>query len=604
MNLDLINKRVQPSLFASALVFLVLAGGCQVNDRKSPDLATQSDRLMQAYPELQSGRFAVIADFEHAVHMELLQLIGVSEEARCVLDSKGGRAPTGGRCVRFTSAVADDTVLIGNEVASNWYMKRDWRRYDLLLMSVRSPRPGLGVNVLISAGPIKHRLAVESTIALEAGWNVLRLDLAELGERIPLDDIRDIRLSLAGADKPTDLYIDDILLTAYEREMLGDARAADGSLYVQQVGRRWKVGAAGRFELTFSHGQIVDWYHLSSDPYRLGNLVRGTVFGPSPVVVADDDSGGESRAASDFSSLGRMVKASQRIIEMSEVRVVVACDWYFVDDQMDDVKTRPFQRWVYTIYPTGQIYVDVECTASTKTWSPPRLGLAVSLSREADYTTYAHSVATLDAPEPLRHVLYATARSRQPDGVLLLFAMHDSHATPRMIEQVDSELDRLSFIATGPRAAGDVQRWQCLLTLATSSEVSGSQVGARVLDYTNPARLDFQVGGPAAAFDGQAPGQCFDPARGCYQLRPEGSRLRFKIKGARRERFSPVFCVEQSQGLDAWIYVNHLIFQAAQRDSEGNLVFQLPGTITGETMVEVLLRQKEQGVPPTSSPGD
>ncbi len=601
MNRKLINKCVQLSLFASALIIMVLTGGCQVNGRKSPDFATQSDRLMQAYPELQSGRFAVIADFEHQAHMELFQLIGVSEEARCVLDSKGGRAATGGRCVRFTSAVADDTVLIGNEVASNWYMKRDWRRYDLLLMSVRSPRPGLGIKVVISAGPIEQRLAVESTIALEAGWNVLRLDLAELGERIPLDDIRDMRLSLVGADKPTELHIDDILLTAYQREMLGDARAADGSLYVQQVGRRWKVGAAGRFELTFSHGQIVDWYHLSSDPYRLRNLVRGTVLGPSPVVVADEDGGGASRPVTDFSSLGRVVKARQQIVEMSEVRVVVACEWHFVDDQTDDVDTRPFQRWVYAIYPTGQIYVDIECTAATKTWSPPRLGLAVSLSREDDYETYAHSVATLDAPEPLRHVLYATARSRQSDGAFLLFAMHDSHATPRMVKQVDSELHRLSFIATGPRSAGDVQRWQCLLTLATSGEISGSQVGARVLDYTNPAKLDFQVGGPAAEIDEQVPGQCFDAALGCYQLRPDAARLRFKIKGNRRARFSPAFCVEQSQGLDAWVYVNHLIFQAARRDSEGNLVFQLPGTITGETMVEVLLSERKEEAGPTSS---
>ena len=38
----------------------------------------------------------------------------------------------------------------------------------------------------------------------------------------------------------------------------------------------------------------------------------------------------------------------------------------------------------------------------------------------------------------------------------------------------------------------------------------------------------------------------------------------------------------------AWVYVDHLIFDQVAHDAQGNLIFQLPGIIRKPTMVEVI----------------
>ena len=82
-------------LAAVLLVFTTVGiDGCRNGPRKRPG-PTQSDRLMQAYPELHGGRFAVVADFEDPSHMELIQFISTSPEAECELSRKGGRPDTG-----------------------------------------------------------------------------------------------------------------------------------------------------------------------------------------------------------------------------------------------------------------------------------------------------------------------------------------------------------------------------------------------------------------------------------------------------------------------------------------------------------------------------
>ena len=109
-------------------------------------------------------------------------------------------------------------------------------------------------------------VAVHSSIPLQPGWNLVRLDLAEVGESIPLDNVRRMRLSVSGLENPVDLHLDDILLTAYRQDVFGDSGDREGNLYVQRVGRHWRIGAGGQFELAFANGQIVAWYNLAADP--------------------------------------------------------------------------------------------------------------------------------------------------------------------------------------------------------------------------------------------------------------------------------------------------------------------------------------------------
>ncbi|MHC4089287.1 MAG: hypothetical protein ACYSVY_03240, partial [Planctomycetota bacterium] len=58
--------------------------------------------------------------------------------------------------------------------------------------------------------------------------------------------------------------------------------------------------------------------------------------------------------------------------------------------------------------------------------------------------------------------------------------------------------------------------------------------------------------------------------------------------------FSPVFNVLDTAGARVWVYVDHLIHEAVGRDAGGNVIFQVPGTITGRTLVELVLRGQEK----------
>ena len=576
----------------AALSCVALPGACRSAKSRPPSGPTRADTLMQVYPELQTGRFVVIADFEDPNHMDLVRLIGVSEQAKCVLDRKGGRAETGAACMQLTAGSPGDTVVLANTSEAKWYLKRDWRAYELLLLSVYAPTRGLALDMSIGSGPAEQRLSAQSSIVLQRGWNGIRIDLAEVAEKISLDDVREIRLAASGISRPVELRFDDILLTGNRVDLLGDSRNTTGALYVQQAGRRWNVGAGGRFELTFANGQITSWYNLAADPNRVRNLVHGTTLGPSPVVVG---AGGlalslEGSESGDFSALGKSVVARQQIMEMNAVRAVIASEWRFVDDPDAPPHNRPFQRWVYTVYPTGQVFVAVEATGMTKSWTPPGLGLAVTVATSDDDEWIMQTAAPADGTAAPSKPVYATARS-QPRDTMLVYMLDSASAPARIVEQADSTARRVSLIGTLDSAPAEVARWTCQLMLGSAGEVSDADAAARAAQYAGPASIRFEVGSPVMGSNSSHRGDGFDPSRGTYDLHPDQGRVRFVIEGQKRAMFAPAFRVLDAKNLEAWVYVNHLILSKAARDPGGNLVFQLPGTIRQSTMVEVLLRR-------------
>ena len=159
-----------PSRFKAAIAvaigILPPLWGCQTPlwSRQSAT-GTQTDRLMATYSDLQAARnFVVIADFENPAHMDLFQLIASSSEARCVLDPRGGRSDTGRHALRFVAGSSDDAVVVSNQVSQAWYLKRDWRAYDLLMMAVRAEQPGLDMLVAASGGRGEHRTTAQTRV--------------------------------------------------------------------------------------------------------------------------------------------------------------------------------------------------------------------------------------------------------------------------------------------------------------------------------------------------------------------------------------------------------------------------------------------------------
>ena len=574
--------------------------GCQLPQATPGAAPTQADRLMQAYPELRGGRFAVIADFEDPRQLSLFRGFTPNVGAQYTLDRQGGRHVTGTRCLQFTAGGPEDAIVVANQDANDWFLPRDWRAYDLLLLSLHTEQPEVEAELTVAAGAGAQRIEAQTPLPLEPGWNLVRLDLAELGEHVPLDNVRELRLSLSTPRFPTQVRLDDWILTGRRADLLGDPRNLEGKLYVQQVGKRWHVGAGGRFEVTFGNGQIVRWFDLRSDPSRLHNLVEGTSLGPNVVRWAASDDPTEAAepvpVAVEARSTGR-----QEIVELSPGCVVIACTHQPPTLAEAAGAPAPTLRHRYTIYPTGQIYVDIETEGPAAGAVQGASGLTVNLAPTTEYALHVQSPdrpAEDSSASPQLH--YAWARGAESDDPLLLFVPGAAPEGCALKTRALKDGKGAELMAFGP--AGPCT-WRCQLWLAQAQAASDPELGMRTRTYLHPPALRFQVGRPATSTEAgrelQPTG--FDSGAGCYVLHPARNCLRFTLGGERAPLYSPAFRVLDPGRRTAWVYVNDRMWSAVGRDRDGNLTFQLPELILEETRVEVLF-DRPRGESAAASP--
>lgn len=551
-----------------SLSILLVGTGCVAPPPSLAPGATQADRLMRVYPELRGGRFAVIADFEDAKQIDLFRLEEGSESGKLALDPKGGRAETGRACLSMTTASSEETLVVGNTDEARWYLKRDWRAYDLLMLSVFAPGDSASLELTLSSGPIDRKMSATTVVPLDKGWNVSRLDLADVAELVALDDVREMRWTIRGPKKSA-FRFDDILLTSNREDVFGDSRNGIGLLYAQRAGKRWNIGAGGSFEIAFAHGQIVSWFNLAEDPNRVRNLVQGTTLGPSPVVVNADGS-----EAGDFSVLGASVAASQVLLEANRVRAVLACEWRFVGDAKQSAAEGPFQRWVYTIYPTGQIHVTVQATARTQSWTPPGLGLAASVANPGgdDWIVDIESGAT--------------ARS-DAAGVWLAYAVHRTSSLSPMVQVRDDSKKRLSLIALGRHDVDEIE-WSACLHLGHKLPAADIEAQRRLQEYMSPTSARLELGSAQTNKSGNSREVTPDPADGAYKINLEKGHARWTLDGRKQALFSPIFEIHGTGKGACWVYVDHRILDNTARTRQGDLLFQIPGIVDRLAAVEVL----------------
>jgi hypothetical protein len=563
------------------------------------------------YPELATGRFAVIADFEDPRQLDLFRVIRGTEKAEClsggssrsgeragpsncVLQPKGGRSETGRRCLSFTAASMNDAVLIANTPEGKWHLKRDWRAYDLLLLSVESPVNGLTLDMSIASGPPESTVSAQSSLPLTRGWNVLRLDLAEIGELIALDDVQEMRIGVSTANTAVvqgtgapSIRLDDLLLSGNREDLFGDARDTAGRLYVQRVGRRWNVGAGGRFELTFSNGQITHWYNLVSDPNRLRNLVQGGTLGPIPVALD---------ASGNIVSRSGSVVARQRLVEMSPVRAVVAGEWRFSGQSNAAPADCPFHRWVYTIYPTGQIYVALETNWVKSAGVPPSTGLAMTLSSPDDGDWSVRHGGTLAEGLQVFPPGSFVARSASLDTALL-WVLDEPSAETRITQGRDASAKHLSVVIHGEPGGEPARRWSGHLFLTRSAGFSDAEAASRAKAYESPPGLRLELGTPAADPSGVSRTRSWDASEGCLVIQPDQGRVRLTMPTNAGMVFSPVFRITGTAGADCWVYVDHLVLSQLARNTDDEVIFQLPSVAPKGTLIEVLSRRPRSPSP-------
>ena len=582
--------------------------GCQTSEARRWQGMTRTDRLVQAYPELESGRFLILADFEDPQQRELFRLIGTSDQARRSFDPHKGRAETGLGCLTFTSGSPNDTIIVGNASATQWYMKQDWRAYDLLMLAIYAPQRGLSLELSLSGGPVTDSLRTNTTFPLQQGWSIARFDLAQIGEHIPLDDVREIQLAVSGHTKPVEIRFDDLLLTAFRHNLLGDAENRRGGLYVQQIGRRWRIGAKNEhadFELTFAQGQIVEWFNMKSDPYRLKNLARGTALSPTPVRSI-----GNGPVTGNLQPQRTAVRTHSKIIEMNAARVRIACEWRYpatLDRPNDPGEYSPSHRWVYTIYPSGQVFVSMETPTAPKDWTASRIAVCVGFtpSTRTETPTILHPRNLAEDGRVVRPA-FATARDKAA-GTALLFIPWDAVAMTLLDPDRDDQdqdhaqtasqtMTICAHQADQARDDGGLTQWTGQLLLIADEQLTEAQAEKRAIEYAlpNPPRLEigmFAIG-DTANHPNSPSANGFDPAAGCYVIAPDNGNVRFRIDDAHGPHFSPIFEILNPQARQAWVYVNHMIFDRVTRTPEGHLLFQLPGIINQPTLVEILFRRK------------
>ena len=542
---------------------------------------------MAAYEELAEGRFLTLADFETPETLKLCQVVNASGKARIVLDARRGRSETGKGALRFTTAGDGDVLTIGGGHDPAVYMKRDWRPYDLLLMSIHSPRAGVGVRVGLSSGPAGAPRRIESPIRLDRGWNLLKFDLAELAERIPLDDVRRIDLRACAIDRPIDLLVDDLILTKHRRVLMGDPEAAPGALYVVEVGRRWRVGVTGGFEIGFHNGQIVEWFEPASDPTRLRNFVGGTVLGPTIVSVDAPTMQGGGRTIQ-RSRLGDRLRSSQAIVEQSAVRVVIECRFEGTAAFSDQDAQPPRESCRYTIYPSGHVYAKAKRRVPTEQQSSPRSGICFSIASTDKALVTTQTLRLKGEPERWATYVTISAATRGPSALLVVPA---ANATEVIETWHDPELHRLNLLAQPDRRLSAVAEWISAMRLGSAPGQLAEDVEAEAAAMRSPPIPRVEVGRLHERSPGQPP-SAGENADGCISLVPERGYLRFVLPRAWPAGMMPTYVIEQSENREATVYVDHLIHHRIARDEAGRLLVQLPAGAAG-TRVEILLRASD-----------
>ena len=564
--------------------------GCDTSGRAGKGPHTQSDRLMATYPHLSTGRFWVIADFEQLDHYQIFHVDSHSGAATFIPGNISGVPETGRRCLRVTLADPLDALVISNAQASTWSLRRDWRDFHLLIAAVHCPQDALDLGVAVTAGPRRRAATVQTRTRLHRGWNVLRLDLAEMAEKIPIDDVRELRFSLPQAQKPTDLTFDDLILADNRESIFGSPEGPAEGLYIQRQGRRLNIGAAGRFEFGFANGQVVQWYDLGNDPHRLRNLAAGGVLGPSPVVLSGLPYGPDTILSTDFSALGDTIVAHQEVIEANAVRVIIACTLRFTPDGRQPGEDSPFHQWTYTILRTGQIYAHFECTTESGDWRPESIGLIASRTIYARQETWTHPAADPAGDRPSQPVAFATAQPKALARSGLLMAMHGP--ADRFVVDVFARdaPRRLELFFVGDSLDRPTHAWPCLLSIWPPGNTDPPAAEVLARDFALPARPETLVGKLVTDSPGDADHDGFNEWFGAFILEPEGDLVRLEIDGTAQPRVNPVFSVRQTAGRQVWVYLDNVILEPVARDPRGDVLFQLPATIRGRSLVEVVIR--------------
>jgi len=579
---------------------LAILTGCQqasrsvdarAGDEKDTALPPTLARMQQAYADLHTGRFVCLADFNTLPQAALFRTLGPDRAevpAQPEISVRRSIDETGAGGLRARLSSPDEQLRFDGERSAKLDLLSDWRKYNLLLFNIYGSPDGLMLEFTVESGADTPLRSTRKLFA-NPGWQLYRIDLAELAEEIDLADVRALCWRAPELAAPVDLYLDDLLLTDNTRYLFGKD-AGQGELYGVSAGRRIIVGARGRFELAFADGVIVQWH--ADDQH---NLTVRSGLGPWPVPLPEN----WNRRQADpivyddptlYASWGARVATTQRIAEQSGFRVVLEGLWRFLpepgrDAPGTDAAARPEHSWRYVIYPTGRVYLRVTSRAREAGWPGARVGYALALDGRSGFVRVPPAPAYRGGADTSLVLLSPPDRPR-PD---LLWCIHTPAAAERQLELVSADGRRLA-VTVGDLEPADSVETVHLLRFWPWDIDAAPEGHTFAVDYQHPATLAVARGRLVDDALGDLDRDGFNESEGCYELALADGLLRFEFRPGSFLRHQPVFRVHGAAGRECWIYAEGRIIDRQGRDLSGNLLFRLPRPVSVPLTIEVNTR--------------
>jgi len=261
--------------FAIPVLMIMIINGCQkiltVDGTKS---GTLSDRQLAAYPMLDENAYLVLKDFESPAQLDDFTLNRKNGRSR-IFQSESSSATGTGSLGLSLDTVGDYTLAFTTPI-------QRWADYNLFLYAVFSNTDQSAVIELkdTAGKSFLHKFQLH-----KKSWNKLDVDLGEAGEHIDLNCVNQVLFHFEKTGQ-TKLFLDDLILVDYRKQVRGLVDGPAGSLYSLIDGRQIRVGANGRFELVFYKNKLIAWYDLSTDRPRSNNLLDPSANGVEIVQIA------------------------------------------------------------------------------------------------------------------------------------------------------------------------------------------------------------------------------------------------------------------------------------------------------------------------------
>jgi hypothetical protein len=121
-----------------------------------------------------------------------------------------------------------------------------------------------------------------------------------------------------------------------------------------------------------------------------------------------------------------------------------------------------------------------------------------------------------------------------------------------------------------------------------------AQASPMALAYTRALPIKVDIGRLVQTDAGDFDGDGYSEARGYYVLQLDGRVAKIRLDGREHLRFSPAFKLVDVTDHDVWVYVDGRQIKQTPRDQNGNLLFEIPGVISREVLIEITATKRTE----------